>query len=99
MASEFGRTPRINPSGGRDHWGRASSVLLFGGGLKRGVVVGKTDVNGEKPIARPVTPADLFSTVLAALGADLEHVLHTPDGRPARIVVESAKPVHEILQG
>ncbi len=99
LASEFGRTPRINPRGGRDHWGRASSALLFGGGLKRGVVVGKTDANGEALVERPVTPADLFSTVLAALGADLEHVLHTPDGRPSRIVVESAKPVHEILQG
>jgi uncharacterized protein (DUF1501 family) len=98
LASEFGRTPRINPSGGRDHWARASSVLLFGGGLKRGVVVGKTDANGEAPIERPVSPADLFCTVLGALGADLEQVLHTPDGRPVRTVNESAKPIREILQ-
>ena len=98
LASEFGRTPRINPRGGRDHWARASSVLLFGGGLKRGVVVGKTDANGEAPIERPVSPADLFCTVLGALGADLEQVLHTPDGRPVRAVNESAKPIREILQ-
>jgi uncharacterized protein (DUF1501 family) len=98
LASEFGRTPRINPRGGRDHWARASSVLLFGGGLRRGVVVGKTDANGEAPIERPVSPADLFCTVLGALGADLEQVLHTPDGRPVRTVNESAKPIHEILQ-
>jgi uncharacterized protein (DUF1501 family) len=98
LASEFGRTPRINPRGGRDHWARASSVLLFGGGLRRGVVVGKTDANGEAPIERPVSPADLFCTVLGALGADLEQVLHTPDGRPVRTVNESAKPIREILQ-
>ena len=73
-------------------------MLLFGGGLRRGVVVGKTDANGEAPIERPVSPADLFCTVLGALGADLEQVLHTPDGRPVRTVTESAKPIREILQ-
>ena len=97
LASEFGRTPRINPSGGRDHWSRASSTLLFGAGTKRGRVVGETDARGEEPIARPVSPQDLYATILQALGADLERKLVTADGRPIRIVEEGAAPVAEIL--
>ena len=97
IASEFGRTPRMNPSGGRDHWSRASSVLLFGAGVKKGAVAGKTDARGEEPAELPVSPTDLYATVLRALGADTEAVLTTPDGRPIRVVEEDAKPVREIL--
>jgi uncharacterized protein (DUF1501 family) len=97
LASEFGRTPRLNPSGGRDHWSRASSALMFGAGTKRGVVVGETDARGEEPIARPVSPRELYATILSALGTDVDHTLFTPDGRPIRIVEEGTRPVGEIL--
>jgi hypothetical protein len=97
VASEFGRTPRLNPAGGRDHWSRASSVLLFGAGTKTGAVVGETDARGEEPVARPVSPHDLYATVLSALGADTGRTLFTADGRPIRVVGEDAEPVREIL--
>lgn len=97
LASEFGRTPRLNPAGGRDHWSRASSALLFGAGIKPGVVLGKTDARGEEPIEDPVSPGDLFHTVLAALGVDLEKVWQTPDGRPVRLIDEEAYLLPSIL--
>ncbi|MFY9341431.1 MAG: DUF1501 domain-containing protein, partial [Planctomycetota bacterium] len=98
VASEFGRTPRLNPSGGRDHWPRAQSVLLSGAGIRPGVV-GCTDARGEEPVERPLAPEDVFATLAAALGIDRELVLHTPDGRPVRFVAEGAQPVHEALRG
>lgn len=97
VASEFGRTPRLNPSGGRDHWARAQSVLLFGAGLRRGVVVGSTDARGEEPLERPLSPADLFATLARVLGLDTEQVLQTPAGRPIRLVEDGAAPIGEIL--
>jgi uncharacterized protein (DUF1501 family) len=97
LASEFGRTPRLNPAGGRDPWSRASSVLLFGAGVMRGAVVGTTDARGEEPAEHPVSPADLYATVLQALGTDPEATLTTPDGRPIRVIDHEATPVREIL--
>ena len=97
VATEFGRTPRLNPAAGRDHWSRASSSLLFGAGLKRGVLVGKTDARGEAPIERPVTPGDLFHTVLSALGAAVDTTLHTDTGRPIPVVEERMSPIREAL--
>ncbi len=97
LASEFGRTPRLNPSGGRDHWSRASSALLFGAGIRRGAVFGKTDARGEEPIEDAVSPADLFHTVMAALGMDLEKIWETPDGRPVRLVEEEAQLIRPLL--
>ena len=97
VASEFGRTPRLNPSGGRDHWPRAQSVLLFGAGIRPGVV-GSTDARGEDRAERPIAPEDVFATLGAALGIDKDLVLHTADGRPVRFVAEGALPVHEVLR-
>lgn len=97
VASEFGRTPRLNASGGRDHWSRASSVLLFGAGVVPGCVVGKTDAKGESPAERPVTPADLFRTLLVALGVDLDEKLHTADGRPIPLVEAEMEVIRELL--
>ncbi len=97
LASEFGRTPRINPSGGRDHWSRASSALLFGAGIRRGAVIGKTDARGEEPVEDPVNPGDLFHTLLAALGADLDTVWQTPDGRPVKIIEEEHRLLRPLL--
>lgn len=97
LASEFGRTPRLNPAGGRDHWSRASSALLFGAGIKKGVAAGKTDARGEEPDGYAVSPKDLYATILQALGIDTKTSLTTPDGRPIRIVDEDAQIVNRIL--
>ncbi|MCO6458348.1 MAG: DUF1501 domain-containing protein [Pirellulaceae bacterium] len=65
---EFGRTPKINAKAGRDHWHTCYSGLVAGGGLRGGQVVGASDSKGEYPATRPVTPADLFTTVFHQLG-------------------------------
>jgi hypothetical protein len=65
---EFGRTPKINEKAGRDHWQQCYSGLVAGGGLKVGQAVGESDARGEFPASHPVTPADLFHTVLAQIG-------------------------------
>ena len=86
MLGEFGRTPKINPMAGRDHHGRANSVVLAGSGLPRGLVLGKTDARADQPADRPVTPADLAATLYTALGIDPNRQFTTPDGRPIRLV-------------
>ena len=85
VMGEFGRTPKLNPRGGRDHWPRAFSVALAGGGIVGGQVVGKSDAHGERPAERPVTPADLTRTIYHALGIDGAMELHTGDGRPVQV--------------
>lgn len=65
---EFGRTPKINNKAGRDHWQQVYSALVAGGGLRGGQVVGQSDAKAEYPVARPLTPADLFATVLHQIG-------------------------------
>lgn len=85
VMGEFGRTPKRNTAGGRDHWPRAFSALLAGGGVRGGQVVGASDATGEGPADRPVTPADLARTVYTLLGIDPARALRTADGRPVRI--------------
>ena len=85
VMGEFGRTPKLNTSGGRDHWPRVFSVALAGGGISGGQIVGSSDSVGEGPKDRPVTPADLASTIYTLLGIDPKHLLHTPDGRPIEV--------------
>ncbi len=85
LMGEFGRTPKLNPRGGRDHWPRAFSVALSGGGIRGGQVVGQSDSRGEQPADRPVTPADLVRTVYHLLGIDPSAELRTSDGRPVQI--------------
>lgn len=65
---EFGRTPRINPKAGRDHWNPCYSAVIAGGGLKPGLIIGSSDAQAEYPLTRPVKPADLFTTVLDQIG-------------------------------
>ncbi len=80
---EFGRTPSLNPLGGRDHWPHGFSVLVGGGGVRGGRVVGATDPLGEKKEpADPVRVGDIHATVLSVLGIDPEKELKTPIGRP-----------------
>ncbi|MCG3195654.1 MAG: hypothetical protein GHCLOJNM_00121 [bacterium] len=94
---EFGRTPKINPAGGRDHWPQAWSVLVAGGGVEGGRVIGKTDEIGAYPSERPVTAAELVATVYHTLGVDLETELPSPGTRPVPVVDFGVKPVKELL--
>jgi uncharacterized protein (DUF1501 family) len=65
---EFGRTPRINGKAGRDHWNQCYSALVAGGGFRTGQIIGASDPQGEFPVTKPLTPADLFTTVLNQIG-------------------------------
>ena len=82
---EFGRTPKLNTGGGRDHWPRVFSVVLAGGGVRGGQVIGASDRIGESPQERPISPADLANTIYTLLGIDPDGELMTSDGRPVRI--------------
>jgi uncharacterized protein (DUF1501 family) len=86
MMGEFGRTPKINRNGGRDHHGRANAVLLFGAGVPGGLVLGRTDAGGDAPAERPVTPADLAALLYKKLGIDADTKYEANDGRPIRLV-------------
>jgi hypothetical protein len=85
VMGEFGRTPKLNTQGGRDHWPRVFSVLLAGGGVAGGQVIGSSDATGESPKDNPVTPADLAATIFTLLGIDPQRLLHTADGRPVHV--------------
>lgn len=83
---EFGRTPRINALDGRDHWPSGFSCVLAGGGLKTGVVVGATDPEGQKKEPeRPVSIADLYTTILQRMGVNASKEINTPIGRPIKL--------------
>jgi uncharacterized protein (DUF1501 family) len=82
---EFGRTPRINKDAGRDHWGPSNTIFLAGGGVKPGVVVGKTNALGEKPEGASHGPEDLLATIYHLLGVDASREFYTPEGRPVPI--------------
>lgn len=92
---EFGRTPRLNASGGRDHWAGAWTALVAGGGVKGGRVVGRTDSRGIEPTDRPVTPQELVATIFHALGVAPEATIPGPDGRP--VAVYPGQPVTELF--
>ncbi|MFM8359920.1 MAG: DUF1501 domain-containing protein, partial [Verrucomicrobiota bacterium] len=86
VMGEFGRTPRVNKDAGRDHWGRAGSLLFAGAGVRGGQVIGATDREGAFVTERPVRPADVAWTVFESLGIDPGKILHTPEGRPVEIL-------------
>ncbi|MCA9156475.1 MAG: DUF1501 domain-containing protein, partial [Planctomycetales bacterium] len=94
VMGEFGRTPKLNTQGGRDHWPRVFSVLAAGAGIPGGQVIGASDATGENPRERPITPSDLAATVYTLLGIDPAHTLHTNDGRPVRINADGT-PIRE----
>jgi len=97
---EFGRTPRINARGaqpGRDHYPRAWSTVLMGGGIKGGQVIGKTDKEGAVVTERPINALDFMATVCSILGIDYNKQNNTPNGRPIRIVDKGAKPITQLL--
>ena len=94
---EFGRTPKINPAGGRDHWPQAWTILIGGAGIKGGRVIGATDEIGGYPVERPTTPAEVAATVYKGLGIDLSQDLPGPQGRPIRLVDHGVEPIHELF--
>lgn len=96
VIGEFGRTPKINPLGGRDHWPTGFSCLIGGGGLRSGQVIGSTDPMGEK--AQPEDPIEissLYATVLQTLGVDYSKEVITPIGRPMRYC--EGKPIDRLV--
>ena len=95
---EFGRTPRINAKGGRDHWPSTQSVLLAGGGLRSGQILGETDRGGGVPISRPVHVQEVFATLYRTLGIDV-NAIKIPDfnGRPRYLVDENRQPIAELI--
>ncbi|MGD9853723.1 MAG: DUF1501 domain-containing protein [Planctomycetaceae bacterium] len=84
-AGEFGRTPAINANAGRDHWGGCNSILLAGGGIKRGYVHGSSDRTAAYPATGPVGPWDLYATILHCCGINPETTLHDTQHRPHKL--------------
>jgi hypothetical protein len=93
---EFGRTPRVNKQGGRDHWPSSMSVLLAGGGLKVGQVIGSTNAKGERPKEHPLHPNDVLATLYRHLGIDPGHTFVNNAGRPVPILPHG-KPIAGLL--
>lgn len=93
---EFGRTPKVNDRGGRDHWSNAMSVLFAGGGTPGGQVIGATDVRGYSAVERVLSPENFASTVYRKLGIDPGKVLYAPNGRPAHLVSDPT-PIKELF--
>ena len=93
--AEFGRTPKVNPAGGRDHWPQCWTIKFAGGGVQGGRVVGKSDPIGAVPAERPIDPAEVVATIYHSLGLDLETKLPGPQSRPFPLVDYG---VHEISE-
>jgi hypothetical protein len=96
VCGEFGRTPLVNPSAGRDHWGQAGFALLGGGGLKTGKAVGSTTAKGEYAKDNPVGPDDLMATLYHVLGIDTKQTFADKTGRPHPIL-NSGQPIDELV--
>jgi hypothetical protein len=92
---EFGRTPKINATGGRDHWGRCQSALLAGGGVRGGQVHGASDAQAASVKDNPVSPEDLLATIYHAFGVSPDAEIHDREGRPHR--VSSGSPVERLF--
>ena len=95
--AEFGRTPRVNPAGGRDHWPQCFTTYFAGGGVQGGRVVGRSDPIGAVPAERPVEPGDLVATIFHSLGLNLESHLPGPSGRPFPLVDFGCREIHELF--
>ncbi len=94
---EFGRTPRINKSAGRDHWPKASCALLAGGGMRMGQVIGSTNRLGEEPHDRPVHYQDVFATLYHQLGIDVQNtMLYDATNRP-HFLLDRREPIRELI--
>src|SRR5579884_2746013 len=93
---EFGRTPRVNSSAGRDHWPGIISVCMGGGGLKTGTVVGSSNERAEYPKDRPIRVEDVAATLYKVMGINAEKEYMSPQERPIKINYDGT-PIHELL--
>lgn len=94
--TEFGRTPKINSLGGRDHWGATGSIFFAGGGARGGRVIGATDRQGGEPRGLAYTPGDVAATLYEALGVDREMLLYDRQHRPLPVLPEG-RPIPGVL--
>lgn len=95
--AEFGRTPKVNPAGGRDHWPQCFTVGFAGGGVQGGRAVGASDPIGAVPADRPTPPGDVVATIFHALGLDLHAHLPGPGGRPYPLVDFGSREIKELF--
>jgi len=94
---DFGRTPRMNKDGGRDHWPQVAFCMLSGGGMRTGQVIGSTDRFAENADERPVHYRDVYATLYHNIGIDLETpVIEDAEGRP-QYLLPGHKPVEELI--
>lgn len=96
LCSEFGRTPKINQTGGRDHWPKVFSTLMAGGGVKRGLVYGSSNATASEPEENPVTVEDWAKTIYHCIGIDGEKELMASGARPIEIV-DGGSVCHDLL--
>ena len=96
VLGEFGRTPKINDRGGRDHWSNAMSVVFAGGGVPGGQVIGATDKQGYSAVERVLSPENFASTIYQKLGIDPGKIVMTPEGRPTHLVSDP-NPIKELM--
>ena len=94
---EFGRTPKINPGGGRDHWPECFTAVLAGGGIQGGAVYGASDRIGAYPALDPVAPGDLTATVYSRFGLDPALEIRDQTNRPFRL--SDGQPLHSLFVG
>ena len=97
ITGEFGRTPRINPVAGRDHWGPLCTLALAGGGLKMGQVVGESSSKAEVPKSEPIQPKHLMATIFHVLGIDPHTQYIDQSGRPQFLLPDGASPIRELV--
>jgi hypothetical protein len=96
ISGEFGRTPKINGSSGRDHWAPLSTLAFAGGGLKMGQVVGESAEKVDVPKTTPITPQDLMATVFHVLDFDKRIQFTNQSGRPT-YMIENGRPIEELI--
>ena len=93
---DFGRTPKVNPTAGRDHWSAAGVALMAGGGIRGGQIVGATNALAEYVTDNPVSPQDIAATIYTVMGVKLHTWYKAQDGRPIELCPEG-KPVKQLL--
>ncbi|MGD2017923.1 MAG: DUF1501 domain-containing protein [Planctomycetota bacterium] len=96
LTTEFGRTPKLNPTGGRDHWPRVFSVVMAGGGVKRGYVHGRSDATASEVEEKAVGPEDLARTIYTLIGVDPDRTLLAGGNRPLQLV-KGGRVIREVL--
>jgi hypothetical protein len=96
VGTEFGRTPKINPTSGRDHWPKVYSTVLAGGGIKRGLVYGESDATGSEPMTDPVSVENWAATIYNLVGIDHKKILMAPGSRPVKII-DGGNPIKDIM--